>query len=91
MLDASSMDQLVLHIAQCLVDSPEAVHVESVEDGDRTVIKLRVAPGDVGKIIGRQGRTAHSLRAILSAASRRAKRRFLLDILEEIENHDRNF
>jgi len=74
---------LISGIARALVDSPESVSLVAVADGDSTILKLRVAQGDVGKVIGKQGRTARSMRTILSAASMKFKRRFALDILEE--------
>ena len=83
---AGEMVKLVTEIARCLVDSPERVLVEAVEDHDSTILRLHVAEGDVGKVIGRQGRTARSLRTILSAASRKLKHRFALDILEEADH-----
>src|SRR5437763_342180 len=80
---ANNMTSLVAAIARALVDSPESVSVESIDDPDATVLRLRVAPGDVGKVIGKQGRTARSLRTILSAASMKQRRRFSLDIVED--------
>ena len=80
---AKHMTDLVAQIARALVDSPESVSVEPIEDGEVTVIRLRVAQSDVGKVIGKQGRTARSLRTILSAASMKQKHRFSLDILED--------
>ena len=77
------MVQLVLEIARSLCDSPDQVSVESLPDGESTVLRLRVAPTDIGKIIGRQGRTARSLRTILSGAGMKLKQRFVLDIVEE--------
>jgi predicted RNA-binding protein YlqC (UPF0109 family) len=77
------MTALLTEIACALVDSPEKVSVEAKGDGDGTVLRLRVAPTDVGKIIGKQGRTARSMRTILTAASMKLKHRFSLDILEE--------
>lgn len=74
---------LVTEIARALVDSPEDVSVETTEEEDATVIRLRVAPGDIGKVIGKQGRTARSLRTILTAASMKVKHRFALDIIED--------
>jgi predicted RNA-binding protein YlqC (UPF0109 family) len=79
------MITLIIEIARALVDSPESVSVETIEDGEVTVIRLRVAQSDVGKVIGKQGRTARSLRTILSAASMKQKHRFSLDILEDGE------
>ena len=77
------MRQLVLEIVQALVDQPEDVSIEMIDDHDSTVIRLRVAHNDIGKVIGKQGRTARSLRTILGAASMKLHRRFALDILED--------
>lgn len=74
---------LVRDIAQSLVDDAASVVVESTQDGDGTLFRLRVAPGEVGKVIGKQGRTARSLRTILGAAGMKLKHRFSLDIVEE--------
>ena len=74
---------LVREIARSLVDDPACVVVEARPDGDGTLLRLRVAPGEVGKVIGKQGRTARSLRTILSAAGMKRKHRFTLDIVEE--------
>jgi uncharacterized protein len=79
------MRMLVEQIAQALVDAPEQVQVTPVEDGDATVLELRVAPNDLGKVIGRQGRTAKSIRTILSAASMKFKKRYMLEIVEDEE------
>jgi predicted RNA-binding protein YlqC (UPF0109 family) len=78
-----NMVELVTEIARALVDNPDQVVVEAIEDRDGTVIRLRVATNDVGKVIGKQGRTARSVRTILSAASMKLKHRFALDIVEE--------
>ncbi len=80
---ASSMIRLISEVAKSLVDDPEIVSVESIADGEGTILRLRVAPGDLGKVIGRQGRTARSLRTILGAASMKLRHRFSLDIIEE--------
>jgi uncharacterized protein len=77
------MKHLVQEIVQALVDQPESVSIELVNDRDSTVIRLRVAHQDIGKVIGKQGRTARSLRTILGAASMKLHHRFSLDILEE--------
>jgi predicted RNA-binding protein YlqC (UPF0109 family) len=82
---AKNMTELVTEMARALVDKPESVIVETLKDGDGTVIRLRVAQSDVGKVIGKQGRTARSMRTILSAASMKLKHRFSLDIVEEGE------
>jgi uncharacterized protein len=79
------MKQLVLEIVKALVDQPENVSIELIQDRDSTVIRLRVAHPDIGKVIGKQGRTARSLRTILGAASMKLHHRFSLDILEEDE------
>jgi hypothetical protein len=78
-----SVADLVREIAQALVDEPEAVQIESVSRDESTVLRLRVAPQDVGKVIGKQGRTARSVRTILGAVSMKLHRRYTLDILEE--------
>ena len=83
MTDAGGdMRMLVEQIAQALVDAPEQVQVTPVEDGDATVLELRVAPTDLGKVIGRQGRTAKSMRTILGAAGMKIRKRLTLEILE---------
>jgi predicted RNA-binding protein YlqC (UPF0109 family) len=79
----TNMIELIADIARALVDLPESVAVESFDEDDSTVIRLRVAPNDIGKVIGKQGRTARSMRTILSAASMKLKHRFALDIVEE--------
>lgn len=80
---AGDMRTLVEQIAQALVDTPAEVKVTPVEDGDATVLELRVAQTDLGKVIGKQGRTAKSIRTILGAASMKLKRRYTLEIIEE--------
>jgi predicted RNA-binding protein YlqC (UPF0109 family) len=77
-----NMTELVTEIACALVDDPGSVSVEAIADGECTIIRLRVAPSDVGKVIGKQGRTARSMRTILSAASMKLRHRFSLDIVE---------
>ena len=79
---AGDMRILVEQIARALVDEPDQVTVDVADDHDETVLELRVAPGDLGKVIGKQGRTARSIRTILGAASMKAKRRYTLEILE---------
>ncbi|MBZ5508638.1 MAG: KH domain-containing protein [Acidobacteriia bacterium] len=79
------MRMLVEQIAQALVDAPEQVQVTPVEDGDATILELRVAQSDLGKVIGRQGRTAKSIRTILGAASMKFKKRYMLEIIEDEE------
>jgi predicted RNA-binding protein YlqC (UPF0109 family) len=82
-LDMLAVDELVREIAKALVDEPDAVEVETVSRDENTVLRLRVAPGDVGKVIGKQGRTARSVRTILGAVSMKVHHRYTLDILEE--------
>ena len=79
---APDMKTLMTEIAQALVDTPEAVHVDAIKEAESTVLRLHVAPSDIGKVIGKQGRTARSLRTILSAASMKLQHRFALDIVE---------
>jgi predicted RNA-binding protein YlqC (UPF0109 family) len=76
------MKQLVEDIARALVDLPDEVHVEEVQGEQITVLELRVAPSDLGKVIGKQGRTARSIRTLLGAAGMKLNRRFQLEILE---------
>jgi hypothetical protein len=85
---AKTMKQLIFEIVQALVDIPDAVSVEVIEDRESTVLRVRVAPQDIGKVIGKQGRTARSLRTILGAASMKLHHRFSLDILEDDEEDD---
>lgn len=76
------MKELLELIAKALVDRPEAVEVREV-DGDQTaVLELRVAQDDLGKVIGKQGRTARSIRTLLSAAGMKLRKRVVLEILE---------
>jgi len=76
------MKELVEQIAKALVDSPEQVSVRAVEGEQVTVLELRVAQSDLGKVIGKQGRTARSIRTILGAAGMKLRKRFTLEILE---------
>ena len=78
----SSLRDLVDYLARGLVDHPEQVEVEEVEEPDALVYELKVAEEDLGKVIGKQGRTAKALRTILSAASAKSRRRVILEILE---------
>jgi predicted RNA-binding protein YlqC (UPF0109 family) len=77
-----SMKQLIEDIAKALVDIPDEVVVKSVEGERTTVLELKVAPSDLGKVIGKQGRTARSIRTILGAAGMKLNRHFTLEILE---------
>jgi len=76
------MKELIGYIAQALVDHPEQVNVSEVEGDQKDVIELKVAKEDIGKVIGKQGRTATAMRTILSAASAQTKKRTVLDIVE---------
>jgi len=76
------MRQLIEDIAKALVDIPDEVSVREVQGEQVTVLELKVAPSDLGKVIGKQGRTARSIRTILGAAGMKLKRRFTLEILE---------
>lgn len=76
------MKALVEYIAKSLVDLPDEVQVNEVEGEQVSVLELKVAKSDLGKIIGKQGRTARALRTILGAASIRANKRAVLEILE---------
>ena len=76
------MKELIEQIAKALVDSPDEVDVKAIEGHQVTVLELRVAQGDLGKLIGKQGRTARSIRTILGAAGMKLKKRFTLEILE---------
>jgi uncharacterized protein len=77
------MKELVEEIARALVDHPECVEVKAVEGSQVTVLELRVHAGDLGKVIGRQGRTAKAIRTLLGAAGMKAHKRFTLEILED--------
>lgn len=76
------LKELIAYIAGSLVDHPDQVQVTEVEGEQTTVLELRVAKEDLGKVIGRQGRTARAMRTILGAASSKAKKRSVLEILE---------
>ncbi|UCE51588.1 MAG: KH domain-containing protein [Desulfobacterales bacterium] len=76
------MKELISYIAQALVDRPEEVKVTEVEGGQTSVLELKVAKEDLGKVIGKQGRTARAMRTILSAASAKLKKRTVLEIIE---------
>ena len=78
----SSLSGLIEYLARGLVDHPEEVAVEEVDEPDALVFELKVAEQDLGKVIGKQGRTAKALRTVLSAASSKVRRRVLLEILE---------
>lgn len=76
------MKELIKYIAHALVDNPNAVEVNEIVGEQTSVIELRVAKEDLGKVIGKQGRTARAMRTILSAASTKLRKRSVLEILE---------
>lgn len=76
------MKPLVEMIAKALVDKPEEVEITEVEGEQTTVIELKVAKEDLGKVIGKQGRTARAIRTILGAASTKIRKRMVLEIIE---------
>lgn len=76
------MKELIRYIARALVDNPDAVEVNEIEGEQTSVIELKVAKDDLGKVIGKQGRTARSMRTILSAASTKLRKRSVLEIIE---------
>jgi predicted RNA-binding protein YlqC (UPF0109 family) len=76
------MKDLISYIAQALVDHPEKVSVSEIGGNQTSVLELKVAKEDLGKVIGKQGRTARAMRTILSAASAKIKKRTVLEIIE---------
>ena len=82
MPEEAQMKELIEMIAKALVDSPDEVAVRAIDGEQSTVLELKVAPNDLGKVIGKQGRTARAIRIILGAAGMKLKRRFTLEILE---------
>ena len=76
------MKELIERIARALVDNPEEVTVTALEGSQATVLELKVAKEDLGKVIGKQGRNAQALRTILSAASKKKKKHAVLEIIE---------
>lgn len=76
------MKELIQFIAQALVDNPDLVSVGEIEGDQTSVLELKVAKEDLGKVIGKQGRTARALRTVLSAASSKGKKRIVLEIIE---------
>jgi len=77
-----ALKDLISYIAQALVDRPEEVSVTEVEGSQTSVLELKVAKEDLGKVIGKQGRTARAMRTILSAASAKIRKRSVLEIIE---------
>ena len=76
------MEELIEFVARSLVDDAEAVNTHMYERGDQTIVELEVAQNDLGKVIGRQGRTARAMRTLLSAAGVKTRRRYTLDIVD---------
>lgn len=76
------LKEMIEYIAKSLVDNPDEVHVSEVEGEQTSVIELKVAKEDLGKVIGKQGRTARAMRTLLGAASTKARKRSVLEILE---------
>ncbi len=81
-MDQLDLRELVEFLAKVLVDNPDKVEVNEIVGEQTTVVELRVAKEDLGKVIGKQGRTAQSIRTILNAASTRLKKRAVLEIVE---------
>ena len=77
-----ALKDLIETIAQSLVDDPDGVEVTEIDGDHNSILELRVAPGDIGKVIGKDGRTAQSIRALLNAAASKAGQRAHLDILD---------
>lgn len=82
MEDAPVYKDLVEHMVKALVDHPDQVQVEAVEDDTTTTLRLKVAPADLGRVIGKQGRTARAMRTLLHATAAKSRRRAVLEILE---------
>lgn len=82
MSSSGSMKELIEYIARALVDKPDEVVVSEIEGEQTSVIELKVAKDDLGKVIGKQGRTARAMRTILSAASTKVRKRSVLEIIE---------
>ncbi|MCI0486628.1 MAG: KH domain-containing protein [Blastocatellia bacterium] len=81
-MDDGSLREVIEAIAKALVDNPDEVMVKEIDGEATVIIELRVAAQDLGKVIGKQGRTARAMRTILRAAGMKVKKRFVLEILE---------
>ena len=81
-MNDSSLKEVVESVAKALVDHPEEVTVTEIDEDATIVLELRVAPQDLGKVIGKQGRTARAMRTLLRAAGMKLRKRFVLEILE---------
>ena len=82
MAEDPTLKELIVSMAHALVDSPDEVEVNEIEGAQTSVIELRVSKSDLGKVIGKQGRTARAMRTIISAASTKLQKRSVLEILE---------
>ena len=82
------MKQLVETVCKSLVDNPEEVKVTQIDGEQTTILELRVHQSDLGKVIGKQGRTARAIRTILAAAGMKQRRRFNLEIIERFEDRE---
>ena len=76
------MEELLTQIIQAIVDKPDEVEVNEIEGDVTTILELKVAKDDLGKVIGKQGKTAHAMRAILNATATKLKKRAVLEIIE---------
>ena len=76
------MKELILVMAKALVDKPDEVEIREIEGDVTTILELKVAKDDLGKVIGKQGKTAHAMRAILNATATKLKKRVVLEIVE---------
>ncbi len=83
------MKQLVETVCKALVDNPDEVKVTQIDGEQTTILELRVNQSDLGKVIGKQGRTARAVRTILAAAGMKQRRRFNLEIIENLEDRER--
>jgi predicted RNA-binding protein YlqC (UPF0109 family) len=79
---SDELRELIEYLGKALVDYPDQVHVKNIEGEQTTVIELKVAKEDLGKVIGKQGRTARAIRTILNGASTKLKKRTVLEIIE---------
>jgi len=82
MATTADIPALMTIVAKALVDAPDEVEINAYDEGDHIVLELIVAEGDVGKVIGRQGRMARSLRTIMGAAASKTRKRYQLEIVE---------
>ena len=76
------MKDLLIQIVKALVDNPEQVQINEIEGSQTVVLELRVAKSDLGKVIGKQGKTAHAIRTLLNAAAGKTRKRYVLEIIE---------